>query len=1796
MSWYCEKAIIISNRIFEDNEEEDSVFEFDSHSTQNTMDLGMASTMDSGDILLDDGDDNYDPTDSLKDALAEAEAKMDALLSSFDVEGLATLGVASSKLESLLAQDDDDELCLHTQSSAVMTWDDNDGIDDILNTDDEDLKVSPTKKVDFFETVNSPDEDASASNPAYDFNTFTAAKKKALSPYLVDKEEPDDELSRDDPEQNAKVNITLDMDVAADPDEYKPLYQEKPHDSNGVEFKEGYRNRTENLALKDTRVTMRENSPELEEESPEMNAGENLNDDDEDSFLPVSEYQTPLDDTLPELPPEFLLQTHTSNTQEISADINVIDDEDSDEVLSFLPNTGRDSFAPEELTKLSFSGVASDSNNAKTTAVTPISKRTRSSLGGIGSAQRILHEKGRIKGTPRTPGSKMASDLAAAKPPTNFNPGDTSSALVRAKARAAVAARNKPSFPPPTKVSAPSFSSKPTPSGRSTPSSVGGSSTATPKTGVSASASKLSQRKVVNEPKKHSSNQIEETRAKVSPRSASVATAFPKKSAPSRTSTTFTRPGRTFSSNNPEPHSKKQSSNAAKTVSSSTLADSSGKAVLAQSTSGASETKTRETLAKPANYVTVDESETNPNESQTKVAITLTVTVSESKGNESQTKPTNHHTVTFSETTAIATQTKPAPSALVSETTAIEPCNKLVKTTKAVMPPIEAALTPASTDTASKVREPHFEPATIQPPTFFQTSAVPPPKQVSTDTVTAPEFKAIDQLTKTSSVYNGNVLENKVSEAQTKLSCAPTVSVSETKMVITQTKPANTHTGTAAQNKAALPKSKPPNISTANGPGVKEIETQRKPAATPTKLPDSEHEKSNPVSPWGNAASPHASESVAKARERVRNQMKLKQMKILEQSLSKDNEKVKANSAEKNQASSKMSTVRSRTSTLFKSTAAASAKLSLTARRPIAAVSPSSSRSTTSRLPTSQPNSSTLAASSRSIRSTLTKKKSSTVTSRKLPSFTSMSSDPRKKINNTTQALKRPANNNEAAKKNLERVRTTGNRTGTTVCGEKEKPLTVSIEAQKPKETPISAASLVSANGSIVNNFVNESTDNERTLPDKEHLANTVTEVEKPAASNPEVDKTVPRKETRMRMPPLDTAKDCEPTEDSNMKSFSRAPPQSPSPSTYFKSTPSSKTSLSPRAYLRPTSSSKASAFNSDQNVKHDLASSTPRSVTKDIRASISKRRAEAMLKHKERAKQALERRMKGRRSELPLPPPAASKAHVVHFSPNSTLTKPTSSTLCRLKAKEEEMHTEPPTVNHAKPHATIPQTPRLSTMERHGEKHYSVASGSHPSSPVRSLASASASAKVDIKELSLAECVGDFFAKSLREDSAPNSPVKSTGPRELTIPHTPNVLKHQFKKTPKGGLVKSREEMVDAEVEYCKTHQFKARPVPDLLKQAPLPPKAASAVKKKKESKIRPFRFSLDSRKIAPMPVSLSSDDIEMAKQFKARPVPASIRKSVGEIKPPLSAATPETKITSLPPRLSTSSRLEKRRASIAASDKRAAELLEEKRKKDEARRKLEAERNRAAGHTPSGNSFSTYGTPTQPVPFNLQSEARGEYHKEIMHERLQYEEEQRRKSSNFKALSLPRPSQPFVPVRGQAELTEPQEFHLSTDERHAKHMQELQAKLKAEEERLAAEAKIQALPVPKSLYVENFFAIKPSEVGRPKIEGKAPEFQTEKQVEHRKAFDQSVKERMLEKEEQMRILQEQQRSQEELEIQELRRLPVSQGGFQVEAKPINSVFKDRRRSRSGSLSTLSTQGSLMHANGNASALKSFR
>jgi len=61
-------------------------------------------------------------------------------------------------------------------------------------------------------------------------------------------------------------------------------------------------------------------------------------------------------------------------------------------------------------------------------------------------------------------------------------------------------------------------------------------------------------------------------------------------------------------------------------------------------------------------------------------------------------------------------------------------------------------------------------------------------------------------------------------------------------------------------------------------------------------------------------------------------------------------------------------------------------------------------------------------------------------------------------------------------------------------------------------------------------------------------------------------------------------------------------------------------------------------------------------------------------------------------------------------------------------------------------------------------------------------------------------------------------------------------------------------------------------------------------------------------------------------------------------------------------------------------------------------------------------------------------------------------------------------------------------------------------------------------------------------------------------------------------------------------LEILELRRLPVSQGGFQVEAKPINSVFKDRRRSRSGSLSTLSTQGSLMHANGNASALKSFR
>eukprot|EP00127_Corallochytrium_limacisporum_P002976 Clim_evm23s144 gene=Clim_evmTU23s144 len=106
----------------------------------------------------------------------------------------------------------------------------------------------------------------------------------------------------------------------------------------------------------------------------------------------------------------------------------------------------------------------------------------------------------------------------------------------------------------------------------------------------------------------------------------------------------------------------------------------------------------------------------------------------------------------------------------------------------------------------------------------------------------------------------------------------------------------------------------------------------------------------------------------------------------------------------------------------------------------------------------------------------------------------------------------------------------------------------------------------------------------------------------------------------------------------------------------------------------------------------------------------------------------------------------------------------------------------------------------------------------------------------------------------------------------------------------------------------------------------------------------------------------------------------------------------------------------------------------------------------------------------PTQPVPFRLQSDERGERYKAWFDENIQAEEQHQHEQAEFKASHWEDPK-PFVPARSNRPLTEakPHNFRLAAREQQwkvveaekqrkeaeAKKMAEQQAKIKAERER---------------------------------------------------------------------------------------------------------------------------------------------
>jgi len=416
-----------------------------------------------------------------------------------------------------------------------------------------------------------------------------------------------------------------------------------------------------------------------------------------------------------------------------------------------------------------------------------------------------------------------------------------------------------------------------------------------------------------------------------------------------------------------------------------------------------------------------------------------------------------------------------------------------------------------------------------------------------------------------------------------------------------------------------------------------------------------------------------------------------------------------------------------------------------------------------------------------------------------------------------------------------------------------------------------------------------------------------------------------------------------------------------------------------------------------------------------------------------------------------------------------------------------------------------------------------------------------------------------------------------------VTVPHTPAVLKRP--RSSRCQPPRSQKELEEETAAYIATHQFKARPMPDLSYKPPHLSSPNSPHPRLKPTITRPFRLSLESRVSVPVLPPASADELELAKQFKARSMPIFAKTSplpnissskTSAIRSHDAGDSSKPRVISVPrePRLSTGTQTERRQdISVAARQKDV--VSKSKEKKCDAVEKQRRERDGIASSSAasrSSNAASRSG-PTIPQPFHLESELRGDIYQEQLQERIRQEEMNRSELARcIKAKPAPRFSTPFTPQHSGVELTEPLGFSLKTDIRHEQHQAELESKLQAVETRLSMESRVKPLPVPKTLYKAGFRPVVPSELGREPIRGSAPLLNTDVQSKRRQSFDQEMTERREKERKIKALMQEEEKREIDREIYELRRLPASEGGFIPVALPLNAALHQRRISSGGS------------------------
>jgi hypothetical protein len=322
--------------------------------------------------------------------------------------------------------------------------------------------------------------------------------------------------------------------------------------------------------------------------------------------------------------------------------------------------------------------------------------------------------------------------------------------------------------------------------------------------------------------------------------------------------------------------------------------------------------------------------------------------------------------------------------------------------------------------------------------------------------------------------------------------------------------------------------------------------------------------------------------------------------------------------------------------------------------------------------------------------------------------------------------------------------------------------------------------------------------------------------------------------------------------------------------------------------------------------------------------------------------------------------------------------------------------------------------------------------------------------------------------------------------------------------------------------------NQFHARPMPTFSSQSAKRQTVRATV-----TTPVPFNLSSDRRVQTDPRAVTSPDDAELTKKFHARPVPQSTYEGI--LKAEKKSLPPPAK----PFTLQSSLRHE-------AYQKQLAEKLAQEEAERQAQMTFHA---RSFKSPPTPERIRADRGPTEPCPFPLSSDVRRAAFEQEKNEKLAAQEEERKRQAAFKAKPAPKSTyEPKALSPKQAEMAA----------RHAATERERSARLAAEEDAYRDQSNFKAKPVPKSTYVYEAVLPKASEL----VDPFSPLLQSKKRAEDRKSFDaKAYRQRMLDagrkREQQERIAAE-----EKADLEERRRLPVSEGGMIPTAAPVNAIF----------------------------------